>query len=87
MGAEPAAILRMVVGQGLKLVSVGLVAGVIASYGVARAVDSLLYQTESHDLVTFGAVPVVLVLIALMACALPAYRASRVDPARILRTE
>jgi len=87
LGAEPAAILRMVVGQGLKLVSVGLVAGVIASYGVARAVDSLLYQTESHDLVTFGAVPVVLVLIALMACALPAYRASRVDPARILRTE
>jgi predicted permease len=87
LGAEPAAILRMVVGQGLKLVSVGLVAGVIASYGVARAVDSFLYQTESHDLVTFGAVPVVLVLIALMACALPAYRASRVDPARILRTE
>ena len=87
LGAEPAAILRMVVGQGLKLVSVGLVAGVIASYGVARALDSFLYQTESHDLVTFGAVPVVLVLIALMACALPAYRASRVDPARILRTE
>jgi putative ABC transport system permease protein len=87
LGAEPAAILRMVVGQGLKLVSVGLVAGVIASYGVARAVASFLYQTESHDLVTFGAVPVVLLLIALMACALPAYRASRVDPARILRTE
>jgi len=47
----------------------------------------LLYQIESHDLITFGAVPVVLVLIALMACALPACRASRVDPARILRTE
>jgi ABC-type lipoprotein release transport system permease subunit len=87
LGAEPAVILRMVVGQGLKLVSVGLVAGVIASYGVARAVDSFLYQTKSHDLVTFGAVPVVLVLIALMACALPAYRASRVAPARTLRTE
>jgi predicted permease len=87
LGAEPAAILRMVIGQGLKLVSVGLAAGVVASYGVARALASFLYQTESHDLVTFGVVPLVLVLIALMACALPAYRASRVDPAPALRTQ
>jgi putative ABC transport system permease protein len=87
LGARPAAILRMVVGQGLKLVSVGLVAGMVASYAVARAVASLLYQTQSHDLVTFVAVPIVLELIALMACVLPAYRASRVDPARVLRAE
>jgi putative ABC transport system permease protein len=87
LGAEPGAILRMVVGQGLKLVSVGLLAGMVVSYGVARVVASFLYQTESHDPVTFAAVPVVLVLIALIACALPAYRASRVDPAPILRTE
>lgn len=58
----------------------------VASYGVARG-GSFLYQTESHDFVTFGAVPIVLVLIALIACGLPAYRASRVDPAPVLRTE
>jgi predicted permease len=85
LGAQRAEILRMVVRQGLKLVMVGLVAGMIASYAVARAVGSFLYQTESHDLFTFGAVPVVLVAIALIACALPAWRASRVDPAPVLR--
>jgi putative ABC transport system permease protein len=87
LGAQRAEILRMVIGQGLKLVTVGLAAGMIASYAVARAVGAFLYQTESHDLVTFGAVPVVLVAIALIACALPAYRASRVDPAPVLRAQ
>jgi ABC-type lipoprotein release transport system permease subunit len=47
----------------------------------------LLYQTKSHDLATFGTVPLVLTLIALMACALPAYRASRVQPISALRSE
>jgi len=78
----------MVVRQGLKLVLVGLVAGMAASYAVARAVGSFLYQTESHDdVVTFAAVPAVLVVIALAACVLPAWRAARVDPAPILRTQ
>jgi putative ABC transport system permease protein len=87
LGAEPRAIVRLVVGQGLKLVSIGLFAGVAASYIVARAVASLLYQTESHDVVTFVSVPVVLAGIALVACALPAYRASRVEPLSALRAE
>jgi predicted permease len=87
LGAERPAILRMVVGQGLQLVLVGLAAGMAASYAVARTVSSFLYQTESHDLVTFAAVPAVLVLIALAACVLPAWRAARVDPAPILRTQ
>jgi putative ABC transport system permease protein len=87
LGAEPRAIVRMVVGQGLKLVSLGLFVGVAASYLVARAVASLLYQTESHDIVTFVSVPVVLSAITLVACALPAYRASRVQPLAALRAE
>jgi predicted permease len=87
LGAEPAAIRRMVIGRGLRLVSVGLVAGVAASYGVARLVASFLYETESHDPVTFAAVPVVLLLVGLIACALPAYRASRVNPAPVLRMD
>jgi ABC-type antimicrobial peptide transport system permease subunit len=86
LGAEPRAVLRMVVGQGLKLVAVGLALGIIASYAVARTVASFLYQTESHDLATFAIVPIVLLVVALVACALPAYRASRLDPAPVLRS-
>ena len=87
LGAQRAEILRMVIGHGLKLVAIGLVLGVGVSYAVGRAIASLLYQTESHDIVTFGTVPIVLFLIAVIACALPAYRASRVEPMGVLRTE
>ena len=87
LGAQRAEILRMMIGHGLKLVAFGLVLGVGISYGVGRAIASLLYQTDSHDIVTFGTVPIVLLLIAVIACAVPAYRASRVEPMRSLRTE
>ena len=87
LGAEQSAILRMVVGQGLQLVAIGLVAGAITSFWVARALASLLYQTEVHDAVTFASVPLVLGLISLAACALPALRASRVEPISALRGE
>jgi predicted permease len=85
LGAEPPAILRMVVGQGLKLVAMGLVAGALSSFWVARALTSLLYQTAAHDAATFAVVPVVLAVISLAACALPAFRASRVEPISSLR--
>ena len=58
LGAEPPAILRMVVGHGLKLVALGLTVGVLASFGVTRVLTSLLYQTDAHDAVTFAVVPV-----------------------------
>lgn len=87
LGAQRAEILRMVIGHGLKLVAAGLMLGVGISYGVGRVLASLLYQTESHDVVTFGTVPMVLLLVAVIACALPAYRASRVEPMAVLRTE
>ena len=87
LGAEPAKIVRLVVRQGLTLVAIGLVLGVCAAYAVATTVDSLLYRTESHDLVAFGAVPVLLAIIAVAACLLPAYRASRVESITALRAE
>ena len=65
LGAAPPEIVRLVVGQGLKLVSIGLVLGVAAAYAVARTIDSFLYRTETHDLVAFGTVPAVLAVIAL----------------------
>ena len=87
LGAAPPQIVRLVVGQGLKLVSIGLVLGVAAAYAMARTVESFLYRTETHDVVAFGAVPAVLGVIALLACFLPAYRASRIQPITALRAE
>jgi len=85
LGAEPGRILRMVIGQGLRLVSIGLAVGAAIAYAAARAVGSLLYQIDSHDMLTFGTVPVVLVLITVLACVLPAWRASCVEPIVALR--
>jgi predicted permease len=87
LGAEPRRILHMVVGRGLKLVSMGLLAGAAASYFMARAVQSFLFQTTTHDLMTFATVPLVLTTVAIIACALPAYRASRVAPLGALRAD
>ena len=85
MGAEPRAIVRMVVGRGLTLAGIGLTAGMVVSLAAVRAVTSLLYRTDGYDALTFGAVPVVLLTVALLACAIPAYRASRVEPLGALR--
>jgi putative ABC transport system permease protein len=87
LGAERTAILRMVVGHGLKLVALGLTMGALASFGVTRVLTSLLYQTDTHDAVTFAAVPVVLLLITLVACALPAMRALQIEPIAALKSE
>jgi putative ABC transport system permease protein len=77
----------MVVGQGLKVVLLGVVAGAVAALAASNAAASLLYETERYDLMTFGTVPLVLLLTALVACALPAYRASRVQSLSALRAE
>ena len=61
--------------------------GALASFGVTRVLTSLLYQTDAHDAVTFAVVPIVLLLISLAACALPAIRALQVEPIVALRSE
>jgi predicted lysophospholipase L1 biosynthesis ABC-type transport system permease subunit len=87
LGAEPPSILRMVVGHGLKLVALGLAVGALASFGVTGVLTPLLYQTDTHDAVTFAVVPAVLLLVSLVACALPALRALQVEPITALRIE
>ncbi|HJU64159.1 MAG TPA: ABC transporter permease [Gemmatimonadaceae bacterium] len=87
LGAGPPTIVRMVIGQGLKLVFFGVVVGAVAGLAVANAAASLLYGTERYDLVTFSIVPLVLVATALVACAVPAYRAARVESLVVLRAE
>jgi putative ABC transport system permease protein len=87
IGAEPPMIGRWVLGRGLKLVSLGIVLGVGGSFLVGRLLGSLVYGVSSWDLVTYAAVVALLGGVALLACWVPARRASRVDPLIALRAE
>jgi putative ABC transport system permease protein len=90
LGAERSIIFRMVIGQGLRLALVGLAAGVLAAVILARLLSSfshLLYGVGTNDPPTFLAVSVVLIAVVLIACWIPAWRATRVDPMVALRHE
>jgi ABC-type antimicrobial peptide transport system permease subunit len=85
MGAEPGSVRALVLKQGAALAGVGLGLGVIGALGLTRFLGSQLYEVGTTDLRTFVAVPVVLGLVALLACYIPARRATRVDPVEALR--
>ena len=85
LGAETAHVWRMVVVQGMRLVAAGVVIGVASATGLTRLLASFLFGVETSDPATFVAVPVVLAAVALGAVAVPARRASRVDPLLALR--
>jgi len=87
LGAQQRDVLSMVVRQGLLLVFFGVVAGVVAAMGLTRYLQSLLYGVRPTDPATFLAVGVMLGMVALMACYVPARRATRVDPMVALREE
>ena len=86
-GAEPRSILRLIVGQGLRLSGVGIVAGVLAALALSRVLSSLLVGVEPTDPATFAAVTLLFVTVAAAASWLPAYRAARLDPTTALRKE
>lgn len=79
--------MRLVMGQGLALSIAGIAAGLVGSLIFAGFMSTLLFNTRAIDPVTFAAVALVLVLVALLACFVPAYRASRIDPVNVLRQE
>jgi predicted permease len=87
LGARPSSVLRLVLGDGLALVLVGLVLGLGGALAATRVMAALLYQVSATDPGTFGAVSLLLVLVAVAACALPARRATRIDPMAALRAE
>jgi predicted permease len=87
LGAQPADILRLVLRKGLALAGIGLVIGIGASLAATRLMSSLLYNVSATDPLTFAAVGVLLVIVALAACWIPARRAMRTDPAVTLRYE
>ena len=87
LGAGTGQVRRMVVLQGMRLVAAGVVIGVASASGLTRLIASFLFGVEASDPATFVAVPAVLAAVALGAVALPARRASRVDPVLALRGE
>jgi putative ABC transport system permease protein len=87
LGAQLGDVLRLVVGQGMKLAGAGVAVGLIASLALHSVMKSLLYGVSATDPLTFVAVSLVLMLIAAVACYIPARRASRVDPVVALRYE
>jgi putative ABC transport system permease protein len=87
LGATPESIFRLVLGEALRMVAVGVAAGVIAAVGLTRLLDSLLYQTDARDPWTFAATALLLVLIASLASWVPARRGTRVAPMDALRAE
>jgi predicted permease len=87
LGAGVPSVLRLVLGDGLKLVGLGLGLGAAASYGAARLLTSQLYSTSSNDLLVFLLVALVLLSVGFFACWIPARRATRVNPVEALRAE
>ncbi len=87
LGAQPGDILRLVVGQGLTLVSAGLVLGLGAAFCISRLLAKLLFGISSTDPLTFAVVPLLLGSMAILASYLPALRATRIDPMAALRKE
>jgi putative ABC transport system permease protein len=87
LGAQTSDILKMVLKQGLSLALAGIAVGVIAAFGLMRLLRSLLFEVQTTDVATFAIVVSTLLAVALLACYIPARRATKVDPLGALRYE
>ena len=87
LGGSPADVLRLVVGQGMKIVSSGVGVGLLTALILTRLMSSLLFGIGAADAFTFVAVTILLLAVALVACSVPARRAIAVQPAAVLRNE
>jgi putative ABC transport system permease protein len=80
LGAQVSDVLRLVIGQGMKLVLVGVALGLVASVALTRTIKSMLFGVSATDPATYAAIALLLALVALLACFVPARRATQVNP-------
>jgi ABC-type antimicrobial peptide transport system permease subunit len=87
LGAQRSNILRLVLRKGLMWTLIGIGIGIAAAFALTRFMSSLLFEVSASDPLTFAIVPFVLIVVALLACYIPARRATKVDPLVALRYE
>jgi putative ABC transport system permease protein len=87
LGATAQSVFRLVLGQALKLVTIGVVVGLVAAAGLTRLLETLLYETRPLDPWTFGVTALILMLVAALASYVPARRGTRIAPVEALRAE
>jgi predicted permease len=87
LGARAGDVLQLVVSRGLRLTTAGIVIGAVAALALTRLMGNLLYKVSPSDPLAFGSALVVITIFSLAACFLPAWRATRIDPAQALREQ
>jgi len=87
LGADAGDLLRLIFSQGLRLTTIGLIIGTVAALLLTRLMENLLYKVSPRDPLAFASAFVIMTVVALAACFLPAWRATRIDPAQALRDQ
>jgi putative ABC transport system permease protein len=87
LGAQPRDVLRLVIGEGMRLTSLGVLLGLFGAFWLTRWLSSLLFEIQPLEPVTFSSVSLLLLTVALIACWIPARRAVRIDPTQALREQ